>query len=66
MMQYNECGICKAKDGRAGHLIGNPSLNLVDACDNCHDTRTAQAIVVHSNLVRTEEELQRTINIIKK
>ena len=57
-MQYNECKICGAKDGRAGMLIGN-------ACLNCHDTRTTGEIVVHLNLVRTDEELKKTFALLK-
>lgn len=64
-MEYNICGICGAKDGRAGMLIGNTVENKVHACLNCHDTRTQGKIVIHSNLNRTEEELQKTFDILK-
>ena len=64
-MEYNICKICGAKDGRAGLLIGNPKKNLVNACMNCHDTRTTGNIVIHSNLIRTDEEIQKTMNILK-
>lgn len=63
-MGYNVCGICGAKDGRAGMLFGNPTLGLVYACENCHNTRTSGKIVIHSNLQRTEEELQKTFDIL--
>ena len=63
-MQYNECKICGAKDGRAGMLIGNSSKGLVDACLNCNDTRSQGKIVIHSNLVRTEDELKKTFAIL--
>lgn len=64
-MQYNECKICGAKDGRAGLLIGNEEKGWVPACMNCHDTRESGNIVIHSNLVRTQEELERTFNILR-
>lgn len=64
-MQYNECKICGAKDGRAGILIGNTSKNLIDACLNCHDTRTTGEIVIHLNLVRTDEELKKTFALLE-
>ena len=63
-MAYNICEICGAKDGRAGNLIGNESMGLVDACLNCHDTRTSGEIVVHSHLNRTEEEIRKMIDIL--
>lgn len=63
-MQYNECKVCGAKDGRAGMLIGNSHKGLVDACLNCHDTRTSGKIVIHSNLIRTDEELHKTFALI--
>ena len=65
-MQYNVCGICGAKDGRAGMLIGNSTKGQVDACLNCHDTRTTGSITVHGNLIRTQEEIQKTFKIIEK
>lgn len=63
-MEYNVCCICGAKDGRAGMLIGNPTKKLVYACMNCHDTRTKGVITIHTNLIRTEEEIQKTFNIL--
>lgn len=65
-MQYNVCEICGAKDGRAGMTISDPTLGLVDACLNCHHTRTQNKIVIHSHLSRTEEELQKTFNILNE
>ena len=64
MMEYNECEICGANEGRAGLLVGNESLGQVNACMNCHDTRTTGAAVIHSNLNRTNEEIQKTIAIL--
>ena len=63
-MQYNECKICGANNGRAGILIGNEVLKLSYACLNCHDTRTTGEIVIHSNLSRTLDELQKTMRIL--
>jgi hypothetical protein len=63
-MQYNECKTCGAKDGRAGLLIGVPSEGIPDECLNCHDTRKTGNIVIHTNLIRTEEEIQKTFNIL--
>lgn len=64
-MQPNTCKVCGATGGRAGMLIGNPSMNWVDACLNCHDTREKGVITIHSNLIRTEKEIQKTMNILK-
>ena len=63
-MQFNECQVCGAKDGRAGMLIGNSLKGLVHACLNCHDTRTKGEITIYSNLVRTEEELKKTFALL--
>lgn len=57
MMQYNVCKTCLADNGRAGTLID-------DECVNCYHTRHSGDIVVFSYLRRTDEELQRTFNII--
>ena len=64
-MQYNECKICGAGGGRAGLLIGNESMGKVEACLNCHDTRESGEIVLYRHLVRTDEEIQKTFNILK-
>ena len=64
-MQYNECKICGAKDGRAGLLIGSPERGWEPACMNCHDTRSTGKFVIHSNLIRTAEELERTLKILE-
>jgi len=64
-IQYNTCGICGAGNGRAGILIGNTYTGFVHACLNCHDTRTNGVVTIHSNLIRTNKEIQKTINIIK-
>jgi hypothetical protein len=56
-VQYNVCSTCGAKDGRAGMLINGD-------CENCHDTRKTGEVVVHTNLSRTPEELQKTASIL--
>lgn len=58
-MEFNICGICGAKDGRAGLLInGN--------CLNCNDTINCGRITIYNNLIRTDEEIEKTMNILKK
>jgi|ETNvirnome_2_300_1030623.scaffolds.fasta_scaffold290160_1 hypothetical protein len=61
-MEFNECDTCHAKDGRAGMLIGGPGIP--SECGNCRDTRERGQVVVHTNLKRTEEEIQRTMAIL--
>ncbi len=65
-MEYNTCEICGANNGRAGMLIGNPTEGMVYACGNCHDTRKTGKITIHTNLVRTDDELQKTFEILNK
>jgi hypothetical protein len=64
-MEYNTCGTCGAKDGRAGLLIGTELSNHVHECLNCHDTRESGTISIHTNLVRTDKETQRTMEILR-
>ena len=59
-MQYNECKVCGANNGRAGMLIGNSEKGWDFACLNCHDTRESGNLVIHANLTRTSEELAKT------
>lgn len=63
-MGFNICTVCGAKDGRAGMLIGTEEFPN-HACLNCHDTRTTKEIVLHSNLIRTDEEIKKTFNILE-
>lgn len=63
-MQYNVCEICGAKDGRAGLLVGNPTEGIVYACQNCNDTRKTGTVVIHTHLIRTEEEIKKTLAIL--
>jgi hypothetical protein len=63
VMQWNVCETCGAKDGRAGLL-----RKIKDGpaeCLNCSDTRQQGAVVIHSNLKRTDEEIQKTMDILK-
>ena len=64
-MQFNVCGTCGACDGRAGLLI-NLGGNTVSECMNCYDTRKTGDITIHTNLRRTDEEIQRTFAILDK
>jgi hypothetical protein len=63
-MEYNTCGTCGAKDGRAGLLIGTDINNYIYECENCYDTRKSGEITIHTNLIRTDEEIQKTMNIL--
>ena len=58
-MQYNECKTCEAKNGHAGLLINNN-------CLNCYDTEKTGNMVLHSNLKRTEKEVERMNNKLLK
>lgn len=60
--QYNVCATCGAKDGRAGLLIND---GHGDECMNCHDTRTKGIYVLHDNLSRTQNEANKTFDILK-
>lgn len=59
MMQFNICCNCGAKDGRAGMLIN-------EMCLNCYDTKKRNEIVIHAELVRTEEELDKQFELIRR
>jgi hypothetical protein len=63
-MEFNTCKVCGANNGRAGMLISNPSKGWVDACLNCHDTRSKGKIVIHAELNRTDEELKITFELL--
>jgi len=62
-MEYNECDICGAKDGRAGMLIR--CGNGPEECLNCRDTRERGEIVIHSYLPRTNEEIRKICKIVE-
>lgn len=65
-MEYNECANCGANEGRAGMLIGNNSIEKSDFCLNCNDTRETGEVVIHANLIRTEEEIAKTISLVEE
>ena len=58
-MEYNTCKTCGANNGRAGLLIN-------DECLNCNDTRKQGKLVLHSHLIRTQEEVNKTAKILKQ
>ncbi len=62
-MQYNVCSCCGAKDGRAGMLIGTIGQDE-SYCLNCDDTMKTGDITIHTNLIRTPDEIQKTMDII--
>ena len=57
-MEFNTCGHCGADGGRAGLLINN-------LCLNCHDTKRLRTFVLHTDLKRTAEEVQKTAALIE-
>jgi hypothetical protein len=57
-MEYNTCKTCFANNGRAGMLINGE-------CLNCNKTRKVGKLVLHTNLIRTDNEIKRTGNILK-
>jgi hypothetical protein len=62
-MNFNECSTCGAKDGRCGLMITTKDHGKPE-CLNCHDTRKSGKVVIHSNLSRTNEELEITMSIL--
>ena len=62
-IQYNVCETCGAKDGRAGLTIKTVKYLKME-CLNCNKTRESGTIVIHSHLIRTEEEMRKTFNIL--
>ena len=63
-MQYNTCRTCGANNGRAGLLISNDG-DLFE-CRNCHTTRDSGEVFIDASLSRTEEEIKKTISILKE
>lgn len=61
-VQYNTCETCGATDGKAGNLFKVPGSP--NECLNCYKTRESGEVVVHACLDRTEEQIQRTMNIL--
>lgn len=64
MMKYNECNYCGAGNGRAGLLWTTHDESIKDACENCYQTLKTGSIVLHTHLIRTDEEINKTINLL--
>ena len=62
-MEYNVCETCGACDGRAGNLYRTKDVGKYE-CENCHRTRDSGAIMIFANLVRTDEEIKKTMAIL--
>lgn len=62
-MQFNVCGTCSAKDGRAGNLFGEKGKDLFE-CRNCHNTRKNGKVFIDTSLSRTKEEIKKTMAIL--
>jgi hypothetical protein len=58
-MEYNTCKTCGAGGAKAGILINNE-------CRNCYETRKTGAVTIHTNLERTQDELDKTIGILNQ
>ncbi len=64
-MEYNVCMTCGADNGRAGNLFKKNGSEIFE-CLNCSDTRESGSFVIHACLVRTDEEINKTANILKE
>lgn len=60
-MEYNQCKICGANNGRAGILISRKDESG-GLCLNCWHTRKSGNVYIDSSLLRTGKELQLTMN----
>lgn len=58
-MTFNECKTCHAKDGRCGTLIEGE-------CLNCRNTRKLGDFILFDELIRTDEEIERTFSILNE
>lgn len=63
-MKFNTCEVCGANGGRAGMLI--QEKNGPAECINCRDTRVKKKLVIHVNLPRTMEEIERIAAILNQ
>jgi len=63
-MEYNKCEICGANGGRCGMTIKTEKCPK-NACLNCHETWNTGNLVIHVWLSRTDEELEKTANILE-
>lgn len=64
-MQYNECMQCGANNGRAGNLYSNERLGIKMYCRNCWDTKRGNALVIHADLPRTEDEYRKQAELLQ-
>jgi hypothetical protein len=65
-MEFNVCEHCGACDGRAGMLIGSPSLlDGKRLCLNCRDTARSGDVTIHMYLPRSDEELEKTFSLAR-
>jgi len=65
-MSYNVCKNCGANNGRAGMLFTIKSMNIDSFCLNCYDTKKTGNFVIHANLNRTDEEIEKTAKLLNK
>lgn len=64
-MQFNVCEGCGASNGRVGLLISSPDIaDGKRLCMNCRDTAKTGNPTVHTELPRTEEELEKMIGSV--
>lgn len=65
-MIYNTCETCGANNGRAGMLWGKITESGADLkeCKNCHETRKRGEVFIDLSLNRTDDEIQKTMNIL--
>ena len=63
-MKYNTCNNCGADGGRAGNCFGQVGFEHKE-CRNCADTRRYNQVIIHTNLRRTEAELNLTMAILE-
>lgn len=59
---YNECETCGANDSRCGTTISPPGGPT--ECLNCYHTRQSGQVVIHTELYRTNEQIQHTCAIL--
>ena len=57
-MEFNSCRTCLTPGIRAGDLIGGQ-------CLNCFDTRVTGELHIYANFGRTQNEIRRTMDILK-
>lgn len=68
-MEFNKCKCCGAKDGRAVMLVSNTKKGkegYEEFCLNCRDTFKSKSFVLHSDLSRTDEEINLMVEKLLK